>query len=369
MSWREYFIMNKKERRGMYILIALIVFLLAAKWGLRQYTLSLPSSFKPYTGAEVDSFLAGLQKKTDFDNLSRVDKFLVAKYDSLQLFTFNPNTVTSNQMVKLGLTEKQISTILNFREKGGFFADKSDFKKIYGLRPIQYQLLEEYIDIPAVASQIQSKQNVSFSEITAYKPDTINQQHLLKWGLNEKQANAYLKFRDNSGGFKSNTDIDKISIIPEEIRKELVSNAVISKTSKPVKKYIAVDINTADTSVLNALPGIGHTLSTRIVEYRQKLGGYVHRNQLLEVYGFSPQLFARLDTLILPVDANFPIRKIRINFVEFKELKHPYLTYDQVRSIIQYRSNHGMIRSAQKLKETKLLPDSVYTKITPYLSF
>lgn len=58
----------------------------------------------------------------------------------------------------------------------------------------------------------------------------------------------------------------------------------------PTRKPLVVNLNDADTTTLMLIHGIGPTFASRIVRYRDRLGGFTHKEQLLEVYGFTPEL-------------------------------------------------------------------------------
>jgi len=135
------------------------------------------------------------------------------------------------------------------------------------------------------------------------------------------------------------------------------------KTGKPV---LPIDINRADSAQLLPLPGIGPVYAGRIIKYRSLLGGFVSEEQLGEVYGMP------VETLDLIKDGisidTVAIRKIPLNSATFRELlKHPYLEYDDVKAIVNYRDFAGDIQSIQELQENYILPDSVMKKLIPYL--
>ena len=125
-----------------------------------------------------------------------------------------------------------------------------------------------------------------------------------------------------------------------------------------------IEINSADTATLKKLRGIGKILSTRIVKYRNRLGGFYSINQLKEVYGLRPKTFKIIQPF-LHCDTSM-ITKININKVSFKQLlRHPYLNYQQVKSIFRYKDKHHTIKNLQELEP--LLGKS-YKKIIPYLT-
>ncbi|MCM3768838.1 helix-hairpin-helix domain-containing protein, partial [Neobacillus niacini] len=133
------------------------------------------------------------------------------------LFYFDPNTLEAEGWKKLGLRDKTVATILNFRNKGGKFRQPEDIKKIWGLFPDEAERLVPYVRITATSDEL--------------------------------SANKYSN--DFSEGKKYETR----------------------------KTYSTVDINNSDSSSWIALPGIGSKLSQRIINFRNKLGGFYAVNQ------------------------------------------------------------------------------------------
>lgn len=67
-----------------------------------------------------------------------------------EIFSFNPNTVTVEELVRLGFTPRQARSLDNYRKKGGRFRRKSDFARSYVVSDTMFRRLEHYIDIPKV---------------------------------------------------------------------------------------------------------------------------------------------------------------------------------------------------------------------------
>jgi competence protein ComEA len=133
--------------------------------------------------------------------------------------------------------------------------------------------------------------------------------------------------------------------------------------------YISpVNINTVDSAGLLLLPGIGPVFAGRIVRYRNLLGGYVSTDQLLEVYGLSPETIEFI-TPMLYTDTTDLIQ-IRVNTAGFRDLlRHPYLEYEGVKALVKYRDMEGSIRSLNEIIEHNLLTDTTLERIHPYLDF
>jgi len=133
------------------------------------------------------------------------------------------------------------------------------------------------------------------------------------------------------------------------------------------REQINIEINSADTSMLMQLKGIGKVYSKRIVKYRNILGGFYKKEQLLEVYGIDRERLANFENNI-SVDTSF-IKKINLNNTEFKEmLKHPYLSYDVVKSIFNYKSKEGSFINVKDLIVKQVIDSLLYLKVEPYLT-
>ena len=128
-----------------------------------------------------------------------------------------------------------------------------------------------------------------------------------------------------------------------------------------------IDLNRADSSDLVRLRGIGPVLSARIIKYRNALGGFCAVDQLREVYGMD-SLTAGSLRAFLSVDQT-AVQKIDLNKAAFKELlHHPYLEYEEVKRIVQYRDKHGTFSATEELFEVGGLDSARVRRILPYLT-
>ena len=125
-----------------------------------------------------------------------------------------------------------------------------------------------------------------------------------------------------------------------------------------------VVLNTADTTILKTVPGIGPYFARKVVEYGQRLGGYVSVDQLDEIEGFP------LDAKdYLTVEGASP-RKLNVNSLTLNELrKHPYLSFYQAKAITDYRRLHGPLKSLQDLRLSKDFPPEAIKRLEPYVDF
>lgn len=148
----------------------------------------------------------------------------------------------------------------------------------------------------------------------------------------------------------------------------------VQRRSNGKRRYInpydtlLVDINTADTARLQQLRGIGPVFASRIVKYRNLLGGFVDIRQLLEVYGMDENRFSSIEPHLTASSLN--VRKMKINSASFEELRrHPYLDYYQARAIVDYRRTVGPVRNPEDLLKINLVDEETIRKISDYIQY
>lgn len=133
-------------------------------------------------------------------------------------------------------------------------------------------------------------------------------------------------------------------------------------------KGTVVELNTADTTVLKKVPGIGSVFANRIVKYRNLLGGYYTVEQLREVYGIDEEKYAQLSGWFAADTAH--IKKIAINDQSFESLiSHPYLNYNQTRAIIRMRERKGPLSGWEALRLLEEFTEADIARLTSYVSF
>jgi competence ComEA-like helix-hairpin-helix protein len=133
------------------------------------------------------------------------------------------------------------------------------------------------------------------------------------------------------------------------------------------RRQAAIDINTADSTAWVALNGIGPGFAKRIITYREKLGGFYQVDQLKEVYGLD-SVWVNENKGILKVGSGV-YRFLKINQVEWKDFRHPYLPYGQSKVVLAYRKQHGPLKDFETLQQIQLLEHLAWKKLKPYLSF
>ncbi|MBR3427553.1 MAG: helix-hairpin-helix domain-containing protein [Bacteroidales bacterium] len=285
-SLRKWFSFSKGERVAIITILALILLLILA-------CLFRPSrkSLSDESLHNLDSLLS--LRKAAIEQQQQADK--PQELAELHPFPFNPNTLTEEEWLQMGLTDRQVRNIMNYMAKGGKFYSKNDLGKLYTISEEEFAQLEPFIVLPEVArgrsgKSLSSRGGVSTGSTTA-------------------------------------------------------SAAPTEKKAIPI-----VDLNTVDSTTLVELPQIGPYTAVRIIEFREKLGGFIDKEQLRDVKGIDDARFAAIQPYINL--GAVEIRKIDVNRADFKTLvHHPYLNYEQVKRIVNQREKRGMIKNWAQLEE------------------
>ena len=225
-------------------------------------------------------------------------------------FPFDPNTADSSQLIKLGLQSWQVHNIYKYRARGGVYRKKEDFARLYGLTVKDYHRLEPYIRI--------SSDYQPAATLVGDKANGAN-------GTNGTNGTLYPKKIDSTQH---------------------------------------VVLNTADTTTLRQVPGIGIYFAKEIVRYGQRLGGYISVDQLDEIADF-PQASKKY----FVVQQAHP-KKLNVNQLTLQQLRrHPYINYYQARAIKEYCRLHGPLKSLDDLRLSRDFPPEVIQRLAPYVTF
>jgi competence protein ComEA len=226
-----------------------------------------------------------------------------------------------------------------------------------------------------------AKQN-DFEELdlfpVKFDPNIVELESLQQIGFPSKVIDNIIRYREAGGRFYRANDLRKIYGLNDDIYKQVEAFIQIESTTIIDSVFIEADtldkdiyldrieINTASISELIYLKGVGEVIAGRIIKYRNLLGGYVSETQLLEVYGLNDTII--LNNMARLIIDSTKIRKLSLNNSDFKEfLKHPYLELHDVKSVFELREYYKGKLNKLLLKESNVLNDSTFSKISPYL--
>jgi len=391
---KELLTFTRGEKQGIFVLLLIIVGVIVVIQATNFKARNENVDFSKFE-QEIDSFQASLKARESETYVNRLDKYIIERYDSLTLFKFNPNATSDADWLKLGMTEKQISTIKNYLAKGGKFYDKDDFRKMYGIRTKQFDILKPYIDLPEKTSYTSidydnynksydygkhPKEDKEFDgnfESFPFNPNEISDVEWTKLGFTEKQTSTIRNYLNKGGKFRKPEDLQKIYGIKDAQYQRIKDYIQIPAAEDKKQNYTPeseekherklVDINTLSAEEFIALGGFWKYNGTKIAKFRTELGGFHSKEQVLDVYGVKPEYYERVaDDIIV---GKVELKQIRINFADEKELAaHPYLEFHNAKDIIEFRDKHGNFKDINILREKKILSQSTFDKIKPYLT-
>lgn len=296
--------------------------------------------------------------------------------NDLTPYPFNPNQTTREGFLQLGLTGRQADMILKYLDAGGRFRSVEDFGKMYSISDEEFDVLKPFIII---------EEETTIQKVTApgtgqrslkpfpFDPNTVDSAEMQLMGLRDPQIRNILNYRKSGGKFTIKKDLEKLYSFSEDdyaaLEKYILLPSVdtVPKFLKSQEVSIIVEINTADTTALLQIKGIGPAYARRIVSYRDKLGGFYDKSQLLEVFGMDTSKYVQIAGFI-EVDKS-RIRKMNLNKTGFKEIvAHPYLEFYIVKSIFEYKETKGKFDSVAELKQISLIYQQLYQKLEHYFT-
>lgn len=228
-----------------------------------------------------------------------------------KLFAFDPNHADSLTLLRLGLEPWQIHGMMRYRAKGGRWRSADDFKRLYGLSAADYERLRPYVRIAPA-----------------------------------DRRRAYVPYERSEYGTPQG---------------ERVAYEHVEKYAEGTR----LPINEADTTELKRIPGIGSYYARKIVNYREKLGGFVSVSQIDEIEGLPAGASRWFEMATEPRP-----KQIRVNHATFKQLvRHPYLSYEQTKVIVNHISHYGPLHSWRDLRLYTEFTEADFARLTPYFTF
>ncbi len=215
-------------------------------------------------------------------------------------------------------------------------------------------------------------------ELFNFDPNTITDQEWKKLGLNSGQIRTIKNYKSKGGKFFKKEDVAKMYCISQEqyeelspfitIREKKIERVISDfKEEETLEEVLFIDINTADTTTLKKLKGIGSYYAKEIVEYREELGGFVRLEQLLEIWKFSEETFEEIKSEIQL--GSVPIKKIHLNYCGAKDLiRHSYISWKEANALIAFRNQHGPFKEIDHITKSHLISEELCQRIKPYLT-
>jgi competence ComEA-like helix-hairpin-helix protein len=299
---KDYLSFSKRDRIGLFCVIAIIllIYLLPKLFAKQHSVASITNDtllVRAVDTLQVKNKKSGNRFNDDYGAGTYQYENKAAAYLKGELFTFNPNTLSSEGWKRLGLSDKTIKTINNYRSKGGKFFKPEDVQKIWGLPPGFYERVESYIQIE-VPQQSHYQNNHSeapkyekkerhITEVNVNSADTAA--FIALPGIGAKLAYRITNFRDKLGGFYSVDQIKETYGLPDSTFQ--IIKPYLHVNEAVIKKF---NINMATKDELKVHPYIRWNLANAIVEYRNQHGKFNNLNDVKNIALIDENTFAKI---------------------------------------------------------------------------
>ena len=190
-------------------------------------------------------------------------------------------------------------------------------------------------------------------ETFLFNPNTVSEDELVRLGFTSKQAQSIIKYREKGGRFRRKSDFAKSFVVSDSIFRRL-------------EAYIDIpllDINSADSAAFDTLPGIGGWFAARMVEYRQRLGGYTCKEQLMEIWKFDREKYEALEDLVtVSRPEPYPLWTLPADSLKL----HPHIgNYQTAKAIVLFRENNPKdVWTIEALEEAGVLSDDAASRLS-----
>ena len=330
MSFRSLF--SKSDRRGLLVLEYLAILILVLMWAF-----SNKKSEGAGDGAAASQDSLSVGSRSWRNKPSKTYTYAVPEVP-VESFPFDPNTADSTTLLRLGLAPWQVQAIYRYRAKHGRYHSAEDFKRLPGMTAELWERLGKYVEIDPKFRLLEhpsQKKNRPSEVAMANEVQSVDQD-----------------VREQS------QETDTVKRMAQSVLRDTVNYPV------KFEELTLVDINAADTSLLKKIPNIGSFRARMIVGYRERLGGYVRVEQVMEACEMPDEVLEWFS--LVPV----PVKTLNVNRLSVRQLmKHPYISFYQARSIVEHRGKNNSIQQVEELLQLENFSTADIERLRPYLIF
>ena len=292
------------------------------------------------------------------------------------LFVFDPNTVTYDELRLLGFDKRTAVSIVKYRTAGKVFGIAEEFALCYRVSDSMFARVRPYIKIgekydtksqnkASNSSKKEGKTRFSPRPFEKFAIDTVGVEYLRLIGFSTRQAEALIEYRNRGKGVFSMNELRDCYAVSEEMADSL-SHFVILSERDPYEGLI--EINSADSATLRKVRGIGEKTVVAVMEYRKLLGGFVRKEQILELKCVTKENFERISEQIYCDSCK--ISKIDINFAPASDFEHhPSMSRKAAKLILETRESKGGWNSIEEMQSDDIFTEEQAQAIAPYLLF
>ena len=218
-------------------------------------------------------------------------------------------------------------------------------------------------------------------KIYPFNPNFITDFKGYKLGMSSEEIDRLLDYRKQNKWINSKEDFKKVTKVTDSFLDQISSYFKFPDwISNPKPKYSdwrkgfkektfdqKIDLNSATQLELKKVNGIGEALSKRIIDYRDKLGGFTNDIQLYEVYGLDYQLIDKVRN-DFTVKTSKEIIKMNLNKISASDIATvPGISFELAKRIWEFRILNERIVDFIELKKIEGLTERKLQGIQLYL--
>jgi competence protein ComEA len=257
---KNWFGFTRRERRSSVILLIIVIIILILRIVI------------PANNIIVEDLTASNSEFGETSGLGYSEK-----ESSVKLFSFDPNGVPYDTLIKLGFTAKEANTLIAYRKKGGKFRQPSDIRKVYGIEGEKSEKLIPFVKVKADTAQkdtfVSKKPRKTLIDLN--KSDSAILVTLP--GIGPVLSVRIIKYRNLLGGFASVNQLKEVYGLPPETF-EIIKGRVFADSSA----IAGININTAGYKELSRMPYLERYEISSILKYRELKGRIEDISELTE---------------------------------------------------------------------------------------
>lgn len=214
-----------------------------------------------------------------------------------------------------------------------------------------------------------------------FNPNFLSDYKGYTLGMSNEEIDRLHLFRSENRWVTSAKEFQRVTNISDSLLQQIAplfkfpAWASQSKNQKKTQqKKISVanvkfkDLNQATAEEFKDIYGIGDKLSSRIIKFRNRLGGFMVNEQLYDVYGLEKEVVLRI-LEEFRIKQQPAIEKININTATVREMRNLiYINQKLANQIVTYRDSVGIIKSFTELTKIEDFPAKKIDRIELYLS-
>ena len=303
-------------------------------------------------------------------------------------FPFDPNSIDSAGLMRLGFTPRQARAIVRYRERGGVFRRASDFGRLRVVDSMAYVVLEPYVHIADTLAHMQrARADASRFRPFPFDPNAIDSAGLVRLGFTPRQARAIVRYRERGGVFRRASDFGRLRVVDSMAYATLEPYVQIADTLAHMQRARAdasrfrpfpFDPNAIDSAGLVRL-GFTPRQARAIVRYRERGGVFRRASDFGRLRVVDSMAYATLEPYVQIADTLAHMQRARADAVRFRSFPFDPNTIDsaglvllgftprQARAIVRYRDRGGVFRRASDFGRLRVVDSAAYAVLEPYI--